>query len=524
MSVTPVLRNGQIRFHLLLCSQINILAKSFMPKIQLHTKIIIGLILGAVFGSIFSINPNKLEITTSSGTQTFESWNEFSFTKKDSVIKSFGANDQLGIIKFMKSLKDKKDLKLKIKLSNGSEIIIENATTAEKVKSIGVLLKPIGDIFIRLLNMIAVPLVLASLIVGAASLSDLKHVVKIGGKTLGFYVLTAVIAITTALVLVNIIQPGNMMSPDAKDRLLSVYQDDAKVSIEQNAEMDIVQFIVNIVPKNPFKSLADGDFLQIVFFAILTGIFLVQIPKDKSAPVINFFEGITDTLIVLVEKIMVIAPYAVFTLIAATVAEFGFDILITLLWYSLCVMLGLLILTFIEYPALLKIFTKVRVIDFFKAQRQVIAVAFSTSSSAATLPVIMDACEKRLGIPNRIASFILPLGMNINKDGTAVMQAVAAVFIAEVYGFDLTFTQQLTIFFTTALAALGTASVPGMGLLMLIIVLKSVGVPEVGVALIIGVDRILDMSRTVPNVLADSLACVVIANSEGELGEIKPNG
>ncbi len=495
-----------------------------MPKIQLHTKIIIGLILGAVFGSIFSINPNKLEITTSSGTQTVESWNEFSFTKKDSVIKSFGANDQLGIIKFMKSLKDKKDLKLKIKLSNGSEVVIENATAAEKIKTIGVLLKPVGDIFVRLLNMIAIPLVLASLMVGAASLSDLKHVAKIGGKTLGFYALTAVVAISIGLAFSNLIQPGNIMDADTKERLLSTYQDEAKVRMEQKVEMNIVDFLVNIVPKNPFKAIADGDFLQIVFFAILTGIFLMQIPKDKSAPVLNFFTGLSDAMIVLVEKIMLIAPYAVFTLIAATVAEFGFSILKTLFWYSLTVVLGLLVLTFIEYPILLKIFTKISIKDFFKAQKQVLAVAFSTSSSAATLPVTMDVCEKKLGVPNKIASFVLPLGTTVNMDGTALYQATATMFIAQVYGFDLNLTQQLTIVLTAALAAVGTAPVPGVGLLMLIIVLRSVGIPEEGIALIIGVDRLLDMCRTVPNVLADSLACVVIANSEGELGEIKPNG
>jgi Na+/H+-dicarboxylate symporter len=217
---------------------------------------------------------------------------------------------------------------------------------------------------------------------------------------------------------------------------------------------------------------------------------------------------------------MYIAPYAVFTLIAATVAEFGFDILMTLLWYSITVILGLVILTFIEYPVLLKIFTKIKITDFFRAQKQVLAVAFSTSSSAATLPITMDVCEKKLGVPNRIASFVLPLGTTVNMDGTALYQAVAAMFIAQVYGFDLNLTQQLTIVLTAALAAVGTAPVPGVGLLMLIIVLKSVGIPEEGIALIIGVDRILDMCRTVPNVLADSLACVVIASSEGELGKI----
>lgn len=494
-----------------------------MPKLQLHTKIIIGLVLGALFGAVFSVNPKLLELSFKDSSEKVENWNEFSFTKKDSVVKSFGHDDQLSIIKYYKGLKDKKDVKAKVRLSDGSEKVFENVVSIDKVKSIGVWFKPVGDIFVRLLNMIAVPLVLASLIVGAASLTDLRHVAKIGGKTLGFYALTAVVAISIGLAFANIIQPGHIMDPEAKSRLLDTYQDDAKSRIEQNVQMNVVDFLVNIVPKNPFKAIADGDFLQIVFFAILTGIFLMQIPRDKSEPVIKFFNGISEAMIVLVEKIMLIAPYAVFTLIAATVAEFGFSILKTLFWYSLTVVLGLLVLTFIEYPALLKIFTKIKLVDFFRAQRQVLAVAFSTSSSAATLPVTMDVCEKRLGVPNKIASFVLPLGTTVNMDGTALYQAVATMFIAQVYGFDLNLTQQLTIVLTAALAAVGTAPVPGVGLLMLIIVLRSVGVPEEGIALIIGVDRFLDMCRTVPNVLADSLACVVIANSEGELGKIDPD-
>lgn len=502
-----------------------------MPKIKLHTKIIIGLVLGAIFGSIFSISSSKLEVSYKSESAVIDNWTEAAFVipvsdngiKKDSVIKSFDGKSQLSVIKFYKGLKIKKDVIVKFKFDDNSERQFENVTSIEKVKTIGTALKPVGDIFIRLLNMIAVPLVLASLIVGAASLTDLKHVAKIGGKTLGFYALTAVVAITIGLVFANIIQPGHIMSPESKERLMETYQDDAKSKIEQNVSMDLVTFLVNIVPKNPFRAIADGDFLQIVFFAILTGIFLMQIPPGKAKPVINFFGGVSDAMIVLVEKIMYIAPYAVFTLISATVAEFGFDILRTLIWYSLTVVLGLIVLTFIEYPVLLKIFTKIKITDFFRAQKQVLAVAFSTSSSAATLPITMDVCEKKLGVPNKIASFVLPLGTTVNMDGTALYQAVATMFIAQVYGFDLNLTQQLTIVLTAALAAVGTAPVPGVGLLMLIIVLKSVGIPEEGIALIIGVDRFLDMCRTVPNVLADSLACVVIANSEGVLGKIKLN-
>lgn len=492
-------------------------------KIKLHTKIVIGLILGILFGSYFHIDQKRLEIKSKTGEAEVNEWSSFQFLKKDSVIKSFNNDDQLIILKYFNGVKDaslKKELKIKVEKAGASPLIFEDIKEISKVKTIGVLLKPVGDIFIRLLNMIAVPLVLASLIVGAASLSDIKHIAKIGGKTLGFYALTAVLAIAIGLTFANIIQPGHIMSPDAKQRLLDAYQDDAKTKIDQNVSLNITEFLVNIVPKNPFKAIADGDFLQIVFFAILTGIFLTQINKEKSREVISFFEGISDAMILLVEKVMHIAPYAVFTLIAATVAEFGFGIVKTLLWYSLTVIAGLTVLTFVEYPLLLKLFTKVKIKDFFVVQKQVLAVAFSTSSSAATLPVTMDVCEKKLGVPNKIASFVLPLGTTVNMDGTALYQAVAAMFIAQVYGFDLNLSQQLTIVLTAALAAVGTAPVPGVGLIMLIIVLRSVGIPEEGIALIIGVDRLLDMCRTIPNVLADSLACVVIASSEKELGKI----
>lgn len=496
-------------------------------KIKLHTQIVIALILGALFGSVFHINQHKLKIVLSAGEEEISSWSEFSYLNGDSLLKTFDSNSQLGIIKYFNSVKDKKlkeNLKVEVKYSDGQKKFIEKIKEISKVRTIGVILKPVGDIFIRLLTMIAVPLVLSSLIVGAASLSDLKHIAKIGGKTLGFYALTAVIAITIGLLCANIIQPGKFMPEDTKTRLLETFQDDAQSKIEQNVSLNIVDFLVNIVPKNPFKAIADGDFLQIVFFAILTGIFLSQIHSDKSKTVIDFFDGISNAMILLVEKIMYVAPYAVFTLISATVAEFGFNILQTLLLYSVTVVIGLTILTFVEYPLLLKLFTKINVLKFFKAQRQVIAVAFSTSSSAATLPVTMDVCEKKLGVPNRIASFVLPLGTTVNMDGTALYQAVATMFIAQVYGFDLNLTQQLTIVLTAALAAVGTAPVPGVGLIMLIIVLRSVGVPEEGIALIIGVDRLLDMCRTVPNVIADSLACVVIASSEGELGELNLEG
>jgi proton glutamate symport protein len=239
-------------------------------KIQLHTQIVIALILGAIFGSIFHIDQSKVEIITNSGEEIVQNWKEFSYLKKDSVIKTFDSNSQLSIIKYFGSIKDKKvkeNLRIEISYPSGEKKLLENISGVSKVRTIGVMLKPIGDIFIRLLMMIAVPLVLASLIVGAASLSDLKHIAKIGGKTIGFYALTAVIAIGIGLACANIIQPGKFMPEDTKQRLLETFQDDAQSKIEQNVSLNIVDFLVNIVPKNPFKAIADGDFLQIVFFS-----------------------------------------------------------------------------------------------------------------------------------------------------------------------------------------------------------------------------------------------------------------
>ncbi|MCU0372764.1 MAG: dicarboxylate/amino acid:cation symporter [Ignavibacteria bacterium] len=495
-------------------------------KLALHTKILLGLVLGAIFGSVFHMNPNEIEITANSGKEKITDWTEAKFFIGDSLVKSFEPNSQLAIIKYPKTVTDKKlkeKLNLKTKFGDGSEKVFTGVIEITKVKSLGAVIRPAGDIFIRLLSMIAVPLVFASLIVGAASLSDLKHVARVGGKTVMIFMFTSVLSITMGLVMANVMQPGHFMPPETKDMLLQTYSDEASAKIEQNVSVNIVDFFVNIVPRNPFKAIADGDFLQVVFFAILTGIFLTQVPKDKSQTVINFFEGLSSAMILLVEKVMYIAPYAVFALISATVAEFGVSILQTLLMYSLTVLFGLLMMLIVVYPALLKTIARQKVFPFYKALRHVMVVAFSTSSSAATLPLEIEVAEKRLGVPNKIASFVLPLGATINMDGTALYQAVAAMFIAQVYGIEMDLVKQITIVITAVLASIGTAPVPGVGLIMLIIVLRSVGIPEEGIALILGVDRLLDMARTVPNIISDSFTAVTVAKSEGELGEMKPD-
>lgn len=495
-------------------------------KIQVHTKILIGLVLGAIFGSVFHMSANEIEVVSKSGREKITDFKEVKFFKGDSVLVSFDSNSQLSIIRYLKTFTDKKakDLvKVKITLKNGEEKYFTNLTEITKVKSVGAMIKPAGDIFIRLLNMIAVPLVFASLLVGAASLSDLRHVARVGGKTITIFMFTTVMAIVVGLVMANFIQPGHFMPPETKAMLLQTYSDEASSKIQQDVSMNMIDFFVNLVPKNPFKAIAEGDFLQIVFYAILTGVFLTQVPKDKSKTIIDFFDGLSSAMILLVEKVMLLAPYAVFALISATVAEFGFNILQTLLMYVVTVMSGLLILMIFMYPTLLKFIARQKVIPFYKALRQVMVVAFSTSSSAATLPLEIEVAEKKLGVPNNIASFVLPLGATVNMDGTALYQAVAAMFIAQVYGIEMDIMKQVTIVVTSVLASIGTAPVPGVGLIMLIIVLRSVGIPEEGIALILGVDRVLDMARTVPNIVSDSFTAVTVAKSEGVLGEMKPD-
>ncbi|MFW5662421.1 MAG: dicarboxylate/amino acid:cation symporter, partial [Bacteroidota bacterium] len=254
--------------------------------------------------------------------------------------------------------------------------------------------------------------------------------------------------------------------------------------------------------------------LQIVFFAVIFGITLTFIPSIKAAPVVGFFNGVSETMIKMVDFIMKIAPYGVFALIAATVADFGFEILSTLIWYIFAVIFGLLLQTFLVYGTLVKVIGKRNPLEFMKAMRNAQAIGFSTSSSAATLPVTFDCTENKLGLPKQVTGFVLPLGATINMDGTALYQGVAAVFIAQVYGFDLGIVEQLTIVLTAVLASIGTAPVPGVGIIMLVMILQAIHVPAEGIALILGVDRILDMARTVTNVTGDAAVATAIAGNE----------
>ena len=389
-------------------------------------------------------------------------------------------------------------------------------------------ISPFGKIFINLLKLIAVPLVLSSLITGVASLSDLKKLSRIGGRTISIYIATTAVAVTIGLLSVNMLQPGSTVPEDMKSKLQDTYQSSVSGRVEAAEEVkdrSALQPIVDMVPSNFFSSASNNrNMLQVVFVAIIIGIALIQINKNKAKPVLDFFEGINELVIKLVDNIMLMAPYGVFALIADTITSIAgnninnvLELLGALGFYMFAVIIGLLLQTLITYTIVLKLFSKMPLKKFYQGLAPAQLLAFSTSSSGATLPVTMERCEEKLGVSEEVSSFVLPLGATINMDGTALYQAVAAVFIAQTLGMDLTLGAQLTIVLTAVLASIGTAAVPGAGVIMLVIILEAISVPSAGIALILGVDRILDMLRTVTNVTGDESVAVAVASSEGEL-------
>lgn len=392
-------------------------------------------------------------------------------------------------------------------------------------------IRPIGTIFIDLLKLIAVPLVLASLVVGVSSLNDMTRLSKMGGKTVAIYMITTMLAITIGLSVVNIMKPGATLPEETRMNLIESYSENVEgrdVAADELRERNILEFFVDIVPENLFEAASDNtNMLQIVFVAILLGIGLVNIPAQKGQPLINFFESLNEVIIKVVDLIMKTAPYGVFALMAAVIVDLTGDdmgqallLLRALGWYCIAVLIGLILHVMIVYSSLFKLFSKMRLRDFFKAIQPAILLGFSTSSSLATLPVTMERVEKNLGVGEEVSSFVLPVGATINMDGTSLYQAIAAVFIAQALGMDLTIAQQITIVLTATAASIGAAGVPGAGIIMLVIVLQSVQVPIEGIALILGVDRILDMARTAVNVTGDAAVSVAVAYTEDKLGDL----
>ena len=383
-------------------------------------------------------------------------------------------------------------------------------------------IKPFGTIFINSLKLIAIPLILAALIKGVSDLKDISKLSKMGTRTILIYIMTTVVAVSVGLILVNTINPGKSISEQTRSEMVENYSGNTvkyqKTALKQK-ESGPLQALEDLVPQNIFKaSTSNKNMLQVIFFAIFFGIGLILIPEEKGATVKKFFDGFNDVILKMVDLIMLAAPYGVFALLAALVVESpSVDLFKALGWYSLTVILGLLIMIGI-YILIVAIYTKKDPKFFINGISPAQLLAFSTSSSAATLPVTMERVTEHLGVEEEVASFVLPIGATINMDGTSLYQAVAAVFIAQAFGMDLSFGTQLGIIATATLASIGSAAVPGAGMVMLVGVLGYAGIPEAGLALIFAVDRPLDMCRTTVNVTGDAAVSMIVAKSIGKLG------
>ncbi|MGB6128980.1 MAG: dicarboxylate/amino acid:cation symporter [Psychrilyobacter sp.] len=377
---------------------------------------------------------------------------------------------------------------------------------------IGFFLKLGGSVFINAIKMLVVPLVFISLTVGSSAIGDTKKLGRIGIKTLSFYLFTTAIAITIALVLANIIDPGNGLIIENINRSDTVV----------NNSKSFVEVLIDIVPSNPISAMAKGNMLQIIFFALLTGMGLT-ILGDKVNKIKNLFDQSNDLILELVNLIMQFAPIGVFCLIATTFSTLGYQAMIPLFKYIGTTLLALLIHVLITYQGLLYLVAKINPIVFIKKFIPAISVAFSTSSSGATIPINLEILREKFGVSKSTSSFTIPLGASINMDGTSIMQGVAVVFIATAYGIQLDMGDYMMVILTATLASIGTAGVPGAGPIMLSMVLTQVGLPIEGIALIMGVDRIIDMNRTAVNITGDAVCTLIIAKTEGEdiSGEVK---
>ena len=375
-------------------------------------------------------------------------------------------------------------------------------------------IKPFGTIFINSLKLIAVPLILASLVKGVSDLKDLSKLSSMGGITISTYIFTTLMAVSIGLIAVNLVKPGDYITDETREQLVSAYSTNANQKIEaanNQKSLGPLQPLVDIVPSN-FLSAASNNrnMLQVIFFAILFGISMILIPEKKSKPIKDFFDSLNDVILKIIDLIMLCAPYGVFALLAAIIVEApSMDLFKALGLYSLTVLFGLSLLIFI-YILIVKVFIGKSPSYFLKGISPAQLLAFSTSSSAATLPVTMDRVQEHLDVEEEVSSFVLPIGATINMDGTCLYQAVAAVFIAQAFGLDLSLAAQLGIVSTATLASIGSAAVPGAGMVMLIIVLSQAGIPEIGLALIFALDRPLDMCRTVINVTGDATVSMFV--------------
>ncbi len=379
-------------------------------------------------------------------------------------------------------------------------------------------IEPIGRAFIKLIVMLVVPLVVASLTLGTASLGDIKKLGRVGLKTVAYYLIATALAVSFGLVLANTLRPGVGLDPGVKTKPLADYKGVSEAQLAQAMERPgLWDIFLSLIPSNPIKAMAESDMLPIITFSILAGIAMTMIRPQRRRRLMGLLESINDTMIVLVDMVMKIAPYGVFALMAGVAGRFGYEVLLTLLKYVLVAILGMFLFLIFVYSLSVRLMGGIKPLEFFKIIRPVQLVAFSTCSSNATLPINLKVTQEELKVSKDIASFVLPLGATVNMHGTAIYHGVSTLFIAQVYGIDLSFPSQIMVVLTATLASIGCAGVPGIGMITLTIVLTAMGIPVEGIALVMGVERILDMCRTVLNVTGDSTCAVFVAWSEGSL-------
>ncbi|MEE2900856.1 MAG: dicarboxylate/amino acid:cation symporter [Myxococcota bacterium] len=502
---------------------------------QLYTKILIGMLVGIVLGFLLGPNSSLLPqdgIDLRSGVKVYVTPGgaESPLAEKATsaqIVEAPSDKSQWLKIEFKLTPPDLLSLKSKgvdVAQIKPGESIFGFVKDGPKIKRFAPLGRDlvtwtewIGRLFLAMIKMVVVPLVFFSLVVGVASLGDFKALGRLGGRTIGYFMCTTVAALIIGVGLANITQPGKLLSEADRANLLSSYGGSVGKTMESAAKApSLVDQLVSIVPTNPISSLASGDMLQVIFFALMLGIALTMMKVERSQLVVDLFDRLNEAMVMLVHIAMLIAPYGVAALLFKVVGSTGLSVLLALAVYGIVVVVGLLIHLFGVYGTVIRLGAKLPLFAFLGAIKEALLVAFSTSSSSATLPVTMEACEDNVNCSNKITSFVLPLGATVNMDGTALYQGVAAIFIAQIYGMDLSVGDQATIVVSATLASVGAAGVPGAGMITLAMVLTSIGVPTEGLALILGVDRLLDMFRTMTNVVGDSAATVFMARLEGE--------
>lgn len=506
-------------------------------KFPLHLKILVGMLLGVVFGLVM-MTVGKADITV------VNEANEYSELVKNVKIQKTKIVERIAEINefFSKGLGEKGDVlekeTLKQNLINLNAEIkllqkkskIPNSFGKDLVMN---WIKPWGTIFVNLLKLIAIPLIVASLLKGISDLKDISKFKKIGGRSILIYIGTTIIAISIGLLIVNVVSPGDGISDETIAKMTETYAGNSNIEGKLSTAASQISsgpldFLVDMVPSNLFQALSNnGSMLQVIFFVIFFGISMLLVPEEKAKPIKDFFDGLNDVVLKMVDLIMLGAPFAVFALLATViVSSESWEIIQALLWYAGTVIVGLLLMV-VFYLLLVGLVVKKNPFWFLKQLAPAQLLAFTTSSSAATLPVTIERVEEHLGVDKEVSSFVLPVGATINMDGTSLYQAVAAVFIAQALGVDLTLMDQMIIILTALMASIGSAAVPGAGMVMLVIVLQAVGkfTPDqiaIGLTLIFAVDRPLDMLRTTINVTGDATVSMIVAKSLGKLHTPNP--